>query len=162
VRNVKVNDAISGVVLIMLSGIVYALTWDYPGMPGQPYGPALFPRLIAVLMGLTGLALIVSGLRRWRQAPPVALADWMRSPRHAAGLLAVILSIVFYIYVSRSLGFILTGFIILAVLFLLLRGRAQLWSSLAIAAATVMAIQQFFGEFLRVPLPWGLLQNIIW
>lgn len=158
----KVNDAISGVVLILLSGIVYALTWDYPGMPGQPYGPALFPRLIAVLMTLTGLALIISGLRRWREAPAIVLADWVRSPRHAAGLLAVVLSVIFYIFVSKSLGFILTGFIILAVLFLLLRGRAHLWSSLAIAAATVIAIQQFFGEFLRVPLPWGVLQNIIW
>lgn len=158
----KVNDALSGVVLILLSGIVYALTWDYPGMPGQPYGPALFPRLIAVLMALTGVALIVSGLRGWREAPAIVFADWVRSPRHAAGLVAVILSIIFYISASRSLGFIPTGFIILAVLFLLLRGRAHLWSSLAIAAATVIAIQQFFGEFLRVPLPWGLLQNIVW
>ncbi len=158
----KVNDAISGVVLILFAGIVYALTWDYPGMPGQPYGPALFPRLIAVLMALTGLGLIISGLRRWRDAPPVVLAEWVGSPWHAAGLIAVVLSVVFYIYVSKSLGFILTGFVILAVLFLLLRGRAYLWSSLAIAAVTVIAIQQFFGDLLRVPLPWGVLQSIIW
>ena len=46
----KVNDAISGAGLIVLAGLVYWLTWDFPGMHGQPYGPALFPRLIAVLM----------------------------------------------------------------------------------------------------------------
>lgn len=158
----KVNDALSGVVLVLLSGVIYALTWDYPGMPGQPYGPALFPRIIAVLMALTGLTLIISGLRRWRERPAVVFAEWVRSPRHAAGLIAVILSVVFYIYASKSLGFVLTGFIILAVLFLLLRGRAHLWSSLAIAAVTIIAIQQFFGELLRVPLPWGVLQSIIW
>ena len=158
----KVNDAISGVVLVLLSGVVYVLTWDYPGMPGQPYGPALFPRLIAVLMALTGLTLIVSGLRRWRERPALVFAQWVRSPRHAAGLLAVILSVVFYIYASKSLGFVLTGFIILSVLFLLLRGRAHVWSSLAIAAVTTIAIQQFFGELLRVPLPWGVLQNVGW
>ena len=56
----------------------------------------------------------------------------------------------------------LTGFAILTVLFVLLRGRAHIWSSLGIAAVAVIAIQQFFGEFLRVPLPWGVLQPIAW
>ena len=158
----KVNDAISGVVLILLSALVYWLTWDFPGMPGQPYGPALFPRLIAVLMALAGLGLIVSGLRKRDESPAVMLPAWMRSPWHAASLLAVILAVVFYIMASTTLGFVLTGFAILAVLFLLLRGRAHLVSSLAIAAVTVIAIQQFFGDFLRVPLPWGVLQPIAW
>jgi putative tricarboxylic transport membrane protein len=57
---------------------------------------------------------------------------------------------------------VLTGFVILAVLFVLLRGRAHVWSSLGIAAVAVVAIQQFFGGFLRVPLPWGVLQPIAW
>ncbi|MFW6077683.1 MAG: tripartite tricarboxylate transporter TctB family protein [Hyphomicrobiales bacterium] len=158
----KVNDAISGVGLILLAGLIYWLTSDFPGMHGQPYGPALFPRLIAVLMALAGLGLIVSGVRSRAEAPLVALPDWMRSPWHAANLAAVILAVVFYIMVSRTLGFVLTGFIILTVLFLMLRGRAHLWSSLAIAAVAIIAIQQFFGDLLRVPLPWGVLQPVAW
>ena len=158
----KVNDAISGVVFVLLAAIVYYLTVDFPGMHGQPYGPDLFPRLIAVLMALAGLGLIASGVRKRAEASSVILPDWVRSPRHAASLLAVILAVVFYILVSKALGFVLTAFAILTVLFLLLRGRSHLWSSLAIAAVTTVAIQQFFGDLLRVPLPWGVLQSYAW
>lgn len=158
----KVNDAIAGAGLIALAALIYWLTWDFPGMHGQPYGPALFPRLIAVLMTLAGLGLIVQGLRTRDQAPMVAVPDWARSPHHIASLLAVIAAVVFYIMVSRPLGFALTGFIILAGLFIVLRGRAHLWSSLSLAAVTAIAIQQFFGDLLRVPLPWGVLQSIAW
>jgi putative tricarboxylic transport membrane protein len=159
---VKVNDAIAGAGLIMLAALIYWLTWDFPGMYGQPYGPALFPRLIGVLMALAGLGLIVQGLRRRAEAPMIAVPDWARSPRHVAGLLAVIAAVVFYIMVSRPLGFVLTGFLILAVLFVVLRGRAHVWSSLSLAAVTAIAIQQFFGDLLRVPLPWGVLQSVAW
>jgi putative tricarboxylic transport membrane protein len=159
---VKVNDAIAGAGLIVLAGLIYWLTWDFPGMHGQPYGPALFPRLIGVLMALAGLGLIVQGLRRRAEAPMVEVPDWARSPRHVASLVAVIAAVVFYIMVSRPLGFVLTGFIILAILFVVLRGRAHLWSSLSLAAVTAIVVQQFFGDLLRVPLPWGVLQSVAW
>ena len=158
----KVNDAISGAGFIVLAGLVYWLTADFPGMYGQPYGPALFPRLIAVLMALAGLGLIVQGVRKRSEAPLVVRPEWMGSPRHAASFAAMILAVVFYIMASRPLGFVLTGFAILAVLFVLLRGRPHVWSSLALAAVTAIAIQQFFGDLLRVPLPWGVLQSVAW
>ena len=158
----KVNDAIAGAGLIVLAGLVYWLTADFPDMYGQPYGPALFPRLIAVLMALAGAGLIVQGVPRRGLAPVVVVPDWMRSPRHIAAFVAVIAAVVFYIVVSRPLGFVLTGFIILAVLFVVLRGRAHLWSSLSLAAVTAVVIQQFFGDLLRVPLPWGVLQSVAW
>lgn len=158
----KVNDAVSGVAFMLLAGLVWWLTSDFPGMPGQPYGPALFPRLIAMLMALAGIGLIVSDLRQRAGAPLFVCPDWVRSPRHAASLAAAIAAVIFYILASRTLGFVLTGFLILTTLFLLLRGRVHMWSSLAIAAVAVLAIQQFFGDFLRVPLPWGVLQPIAW
>ena len=158
----KVNDAISGAGLILFSALIYYLTWDYPGMHGQPYGPDLFPRLIAVLMALAGLGLIVSGVRNRAAGPPVVLAEWVRSPRHIASLLGIVAAVIFYILASNTLGFVLSAFMILTVLFLLLRGRDHLWSSLAIAAVATIAIQQFFGDLLRVPLPWGVLQSYAW
>lgn len=158
----KVNDAISGMGFVLLAGLVYWLTWDFPGMHGQPYGPALFPRLIAVMMAVGGLGLIVQGARKRAEGPSMTMPEWVRSPRHVAGLLAVIVAVIFYILVSRWLGFVLSAFIILVVLFTILRGRAHLWSSLAIAAVTTLAIQQFFGDLLRVPLPWGILQSVAW
>jgi hypothetical protein len=60
--------------LIVLAGLVYWLTADYPGMHGQPYGPALFPRLIAVLMALGASGLIVAGGARKRSQAPLRRA----------------------------------------------------------------------------------------
>jgi putative tricarboxylic transport membrane protein len=74
----------------------------------------------------------------------------------------VILAVVFYIMASRTLGFVLTGFIILT---RPVRAAARARPRLVVArhrGGGVIAIQQFFGDFLRVPLPWGVLQPIAW
>ena len=52
--------------------------------------------------------------------------------------------------------------VVLTGLMLWLRGPAHWKSSALIAALTVIVMQQFFGQFLRVPLPWGLLQDYAW
>jgi putative tricarboxylic transport membrane protein len=159
---VKVNDAVSGVVLIVLGAAIFIRTLNFPPMPGQNYNSALFPGIIAVLMGLSGVVLIVKGVAARREARAVAIADWMRSPAHVLNFALLIALLVFYILASSALGFLPSAFIILAVLMTRLRGRARLGSSLAIAALATIAMQQFFGGLLRVPLPWGVIPPFSW
>ena len=42
----RANDAISGLVLIVLALAMMALTMQFSGIPRQKYGPALFPRIL--------------------------------------------------------------------------------------------------------------------
>jgi len=159
---VKVNDAISGALFVAVAGLIFLFTSHFRSMPGQDYGAAFFPRTIAVLMALLGAALIAKGIRQHRASPWVETLEWMHSPRHVANILLVLAVLVFYILVSDKLGFAITAFISLYALLLWLRGL-QFWlSSAAITLASTIVIQQFFGQFLRVPLPWGILEAYAW
>jgi putative tricarboxylic transport membrane protein len=109
-----------------------------------------------------GGVLAIQGWREAERAPLVTLLEWIRSPRHVARFFLVIAVMVFYIQVSDSLGFLPTGFFSLFVLMLFLRGVPRWPSSAVISLASVLVIQVFFGQVLRVPLPWGILQNYAW
>ena len=131
-------------------------------MPGQKYGADLFPRLIGFFMGLGGVALIIRGIRTRKGAPWVTVMEWVSSSRHVISFFLVIGVLIFYILVSDLLGFIPTAFISLMALLMWLRGPSYWRSSIFISILSVMVIQQFFGEFLRVPLPWGIVPIFGW
>ena len=157
----KVNDAISGGFFILLASAIFYFTNDFRVMPGQNYGAAFFPRTIATIMGLLGLALVVQGLKS-RTEPWIQALDWVRSPRHIANFALIVGVLIFYIVASNTLGFLITGFICLFALLIWLRGPAHWLASLLTTIGFVLLLQFFFGQFLRVPLPWGLLQDYAW
>lgn len=157
----RVNDAISGLVLLVLAlGIVgYATT--FPSMPGQRFGPALFPTLIGTGLGIAGLVLIVSGLMRVGTVGWVDGEDWLRSPQLLTNAAAILLALVVYILAAHRIGFIPIAFAITAGLMIKLSGGRVL-SSLAMAALATFAVYYVFGRLLLVPLPGGLLRTYGW
>jgi putative tricarboxylic transport membrane protein len=124
-------------------------------MPGQKYGPAWFPGLVAAGLGVCGLLLVFAGLRgraRWVQFP-----EWMHRERSRAAVLAVLGGVVFYILAADRLGFFLTGIVIVA---LWVRVLGASWRmTIPIAALAPLIIHLAFYKGLRVPLPWGLLEK---
>lgn len=157
----RFNDALTGAFFILTAGTVFWLTRDLRIMPGQNYGAAFFPRTIATAMALFGAILVVRGLRVGH-SPWVETLDWMRSPRHIANFALVVAALVFYILMSGRLGFPLTGFICLVVLLLWLRGPGRWLEAVVVSVGCVVVIQFLFGDLLRVPLPWGVLQPVAW
>jgi putative tricarboxylic transport membrane protein len=155
----KLNDAISGFLLALLALAVLVTVSSYPGIPGQDIGPAAFPGLIGTLLLICSALLIWQGLRD-RSTPWVKFGDWLRSPRHLRSVLLVIAGLIFYIYASDRLGFILCALAIILSLFLSLRTRVVV--ALPAAVAVTLFVHTVFYEFLRVPLPWGVLQPFAW
>jgi putative tricarboxylic transport membrane protein len=156
----KINDAVFGVLLLVLGAAVLVAVQGYPKIPGQPVGPALFPGLIASGLCVGGLLLVAKGIRHRTEQPWLAWEDWVRSPRHVLALVVLLGSIVFYIVAAETLGFLLTAVIILLALFLVLRvppGRA-----ITIAVIATLLVHLAFYKLLRVPLPWGLLKGYAW
>jgi putative tricarboxylic transport membrane protein len=157
---VKLSDAIFGLLLLALGAVVIAVVSSYPTIPAQRVGPSLFPALIALGLVIGGLILLVRG---WRVRVTVAwiqFEPWVHSPRHVAGVLGVIGSVVFYIVAVDWLGFFLTSLIVLTVLFRLF--GVAFGRSIVIAAIATFVIHFAFYKLLRVPLPWGLLTNYAW
>jgi len=153
---VKINDAITGVALILLGvGILWHIQ-GFPAMSGQKYGPAWFPGIAAAGLALCGLALVYQGVKR--RAPWMALDDWTRRRRPVAGFFAVIAGLAFYVVVSNPLGFHLTGVLLLVAWLRVLGARWPVTIVVAIVAPIVIHLA--FYKVLRIPLPWGVLERL--
>jgi len=159
----KVNDAIWGALLLALAAAILVHIQGFPTIPGQKYGPALMPGVVAVSLAVCGALLIIKGLavRRTRESRHwVRFDEWITSSRHVVALALTIGVNVFYVLVVNQLGFILTGVIYLSVLFWVFGVRSR-WI-VPIALLVTLAIHYAFYKLLRVPLPWGILQGIAW
>lgn len=154
----RINDAVVGVVLIALAIAILVHIQAYPLIPGQKYGPALFPGLIAVGLIATGSMLVVRGVKAG--FPLVRLAPWLRSPALVTNFLLVCAALAFYIVAAGPLGFIPTGVVILVVLFLKFGVGAR--RALVTAVVATLVIHLLFYKLLRVPLPWGVLERFAW
>ncbi len=156
----RFNDALTGAIILAFAVAIVAIAQTFPPVPGEAFGPNLFPSLIGIGLGLCAIILIVGGIRR-RHVPPLAQFDpWVRDRQSLITVALVPLGVVFYVLAVEHLGFILCSFIILVTLLYRLRRRAL--SSLIIAAAATGIIQGIFGNLLLVPLPLGLLEPIIY
>lgn len=155
----KFNDAIPGALFLAIGIFAFFHAGTFTRFPGVPYGPDLFPRMIAVMMGGGGLILMVKGPRSANRAPWLELADWARQWRSYGLFFAVVAAMLFYIFFSAALGFLLTGFLMLTGLFLVTRGPAAILSSVALSFVVTAVIHLIFVEALRVPLPFGVIER---
>lgn len=158
----KVNDAITGLALIVFALAVFYFLQGAPTISGSIYGAAMFPRIVAGLMGVCGFYMVaketVLHVRGSGGSPLFSAPAWVRSKWLLANFIAIILSLVAYILFSDIVGFDILGTVILFVLFALLR-QGHLVSSFGIALVATCIIHYVFGHFLRVPLPWGIFEN---
>lgn len=154
----RVNDAVTGAVLIALAALLAFWSQSFPDIPGQQYGAAVFPTLIAAGLAGSGILLVASGIRHG--GPAVAWADWARERHGLRNVVVTLAAIFFYILAAEWLGFILTMVPILVVMLRLL-GVGWL-TSVATAVLVTFAIHYLFVNQLYVPLPWGLLAPVRW
>jgi putative tricarboxylic transport membrane protein len=154
----KLSDTLWGVLCALLGITVLVYVQSFPAMPGQRFGPAVFPGLIAAGFIACGLILLLRGLRA--KAPMLMLEPWTRSAPMLIRFLAVCAAIVFYVYASERLGFLITAFLCLMGLFWIF-GVPRL-RALVLAIAISLLIHLLFYKMMRVPLPWGLLTNMAW
>ena len=157
----RINDAILGIITIALSIFIMVVSRSFPALPGVPYGPGVFPTIIAGCMMLGGFFLIFKGIRHLRETGWLALDPWAKTLRTYITLGLIFFALLFYILFSEDLGFAITSMLILFLLLLWTRGRKRLISSLIISVTFSLAIYLVFVKFMRVPLPGGLMQGIL-
>lgn len=168
----KVSDTLIGAVLLVLSVAVVWHVRSFPAIPGQPYGAALFPLVVGVGLGIASLILIVTSLGGLRRAhrpatdsvgePVVTGAPAQSTTPQArpAAFAATLGALVLYPLLADWLGFLICSVLMLC---------AMLWTYgvrpvlvLPVAIGATLAIHTVFYKFLKVPLPWGLLQPMAW
>ena len=167
----RVNDAISGAVLVIFAAAEIAYTRTFPSLHGQSYGPDLFPALIGVALALCGMLLIFRGLlARRNPADPNGLTNgngskWVdvsniADSRHARiNALLIIVFLFLYITLSDLIGFIPISLCTIG--FLLYRLGSSIIVACTIAIVATAVIQLLFAKILLVPLPAGLLKGFL-
>ena len=154
----KVHDALAGAGLAALGGVVLWHIQAFPAMPGQRFGPAWFPGLIAAGLVLCGAILIAQGLRAAGPAQPwFTPPAWIRKPRPLAGVASVIGGLLFYVFAADLLGFYITGILLLTTWARLLGASWRLSAGVAVVATLVIHLS--FYKLLRIPLPWGIFER---
>jgi putative tricarboxylic transport membrane protein len=154
----KVHDSLAGAGLTALGGVVLWHIQGFPAMPGQKFGPAWFPGLIAAGLVLCGAILIVQGLRTTgRTQPWIVVPGWIRRPQPLAAVASVLAGLLLYVLAADKLGFHLTGILLLTTWSRLLGASWRL--SLAVAVVATLVIHLSFYKLLRIPLPWGILER---
>jgi putative tricarboxylic transport membrane protein len=160
----RLNDAIWGGLLLLFGVVLLVHVQSFPSIPGQDYGAAFFPGLIATGLAICGLLLIIKGVAAYRReraaAAWIAADPWTRSPRHLVAFAIVIAVNVAYIVLVDSIGFVPLAIAYLAVLFWVF-GVPPKWI-VPVAIVVTLVIHYAFYKLLRVPLPWGVLQRFAW
>jgi len=159
----KFNDAVFGIFLIVFAIAEIIYTRTFPALHGQRFGASDFPVLIGVGLIICGCLLVVNGYKQ-RTASPIeeainkepnllTIAGWSEKPRSVINFFIVILSILFFILFVDTLGFVITAFSILLLLFIRLQNGVV--ASLVAAFFMTGVSKLLFGVWLLVPLPIG-------
>lgn len=156
----KIHDSLNGALLLVFAIAVYWHTLDFPVMPGDQIGPALFPRIIAAGLAISGIALIIGGIRRRATEAWVEVPDWIRSPRLVAGFAIVVAGLLVSYLFFEQLGFLVCAPLLLAALMGVFQVRP--WKIPLLAIGISLLIHAIFYKGLGVPLPWGLLAPWAW
>ena len=159
----RLDDRIWGALSMLLGALILFRIRNFPTIPGQDYGPALFPGVIAVGLLICGVGLIAKGIvtrRRGGAAVWVEWDGWIRLPRYLTAFAVVIGVNLLYILAADTLGFIITGVLYLGALFAVFGVRAR-WI-VPLALVVTLVIHYAFYKLLHVPLPWGVLERFAW
>jgi putative tricarboxylic transport membrane protein len=155
----KVNDALIGAALVVLGAVVLWHIQGFPPMPGQKYGPAWFPGLIAIGLVLCGGLLMASRLRATAPEALFAFPEWTQRAQPVASVVSVVAGLLAYVLAVDALGFHITAAALLLVWSRLLGASWKL--ALPVAVAATVVIHLAFYKLLKVPLPWGLLERVV-
>lgn len=146
----KRNDIIAGGIFVALGIFIFTQTWNYPSPEKGHPGPDLFPNILALLFIGFGIAVILKA----RKLVPTETEGASLGPGKISNALFVLGTVVAYVAVVNTAGFLITSAILLFMLMKKL-GVTLLKSAIASLMITLF-INILFSKILRVPLPYGI------
>ena len=139
----RLSDRIAGAILLALAIYYWIMAGDYTVAYSDPAGPSLFPRMVAVPLGLFALFLVIKP-----DVDPV----WFRWP-HVLGQFATIAVLIAYPLLLEPIGFPLATSLG-SILFARILGGTWLQSIVG-GIVTGFGIFFVFDTVFGLPLPVG-------
>lgn len=139
----RLSDRIAGAILLALAIWYWIAAGGFTVAYGDPAGPSLFPRMVAVPLGLFATFLIVKP-----DPDPV----WFRWP-HVTGQMAMLAILVIYPFVIEPIGFPLSTSVAAALLARVLGGN---WLQSVVTGVVIgFGLFVLFDVIFGLPLPTG-------
>ncbi len=150
----QLSDRLIGLIAIFSGAAVFVGTLDFREIPGQQFGSAFFPQILAIAFVTIGLILV---LRRTQKMP----FQWPVILRGKSGLQValVLISVLIWVWLAPLLGFMLTTALIVFTQIVVAGGRVLI-ASLS-ASVVSLLLYLIFAVALRVPLPIGIIERLI-
>jgi putative tricarboxylic transport membrane protein len=145
------KDRLSGVSIIIFSGVTIYLASQLPmGRAGKP-GPGIFPLLLSVVIGFLSLALLLTSLRSKGES------GGGETPASRWRIGYLLGEIFLYAFLLRPLGFLISTWIFLLLLKPVVK---KTWAPVLLGASLLsVAFFIFFKYLLKVELPMGILSK---
>lgn len=157
------RDGIAGLVCLALSIGLFALTFGLPPAVMVPVGPAFYPRVVILILGILSVILIVFDVLAMQRQRAAAVAP--RATAAAAGpapnyrlVLATFVEFGVYILLIPLLGFRISTFLFVLLLEITLewpRSPRHWIVMILVAVATSLVCFYVFEDYLSVLLPRG-------
>jgi len=151
--------------LVLAAGIVYeVMAWRMPrGRIGQP-GPGFFPVIVGTVLVLTAAACLIQAVLIRRSDGSTMKGDEKEAPasgnRQVIRIWLLVGFLILYAFALQPVGFpiALTLFLVAAIWVF---GYRKWLPALGIAAALTVISYMTFVVWLKVPLPLGILSDLL-
>ncbi len=162
----NIKNILFGIFLFVLAFLIFYFGWSFPAykIRGESLpGPKFFPFTLAIVLIMLGVYYIIKS---------VVMIKMKKLPRDAEiafeekftfegvkNIVAVVAAIVFFVPIIELLGFILGTIIVSSILMIILNVKVLR----SIIYSTILAVMIFliFGTLFRIPLPEGIIMNIV-
>jgi hypothetical protein len=165
----KFKELIAGCIFFFISCLFYLATLSFPTPPVQAAGPAFWPKVMSIILGIFSIALIIKSLNKLRKdkntqevKPVDDASDTGSEVVNFKKPIIGMFSTGFFILSLYLLGFIfgtISYFIIITVLVSQNYSWKKFFIALIQASILVVTIYFLFGEFLNIYLPSGIVFN---
>lgn len=150
-RKINWADICVSFALYALSAFVFINSAGFKKTMDRSLNPAVWPRIICVLLCLMATIQLVNALR----GKITMEASFANFPR----VLIAIAMLIAYALLLKKIGFIICSLVLLVGLLLLFDVKKK-WVYIVLPIVTVALVYYFFKVVLRVPLPKGLLKSL--
>jgi putative tricarboxylic transport membrane protein len=155
----KVSDLGSGLAIASLGAFVFVHSRSFPAAGGVPVGPSFYPGLIGSVLFGAGLILAASALRQNSALPLSERPQWLHSGKALLAVCGVAIAMVAYALLAPALGFLATSFLVTAALLIAFGVKWYVGVGTAFGISVILHV--IFAVLMRVPLPFGIIEQVL-
>ncbi|CEG22083.1 Tripartite tricarboxylate transporter TctB family protein [Planococcus massiliensis] len=144
----KKPNYISGLIIIIIAGFFYSLTFNFPKLENQLIGAEFMPRVYSVMLIILGSILLIQTFRNKEESD-----EQENTMKYSIGAM---LFVILYVVVIPYIGFYISTFLLVLGLLLFSKVKNKILL-ITIPVGTSLFIFVFFQILLKVSIPMGTL-----